>query len=480
MDPQLTDALARIGLSSLASGSQPRVVAEPIEVTPLEAARRLAERPRLALLDSSLAGGRMGRWSYLGIDPFLVVQARGRRVELRAGTACAALEGEPFALLGQLMRALGVPELPGLPPFVGGAIGYFGYDLGRLLERLPSRLSADPDLPDLDLGFFDRVIAWDHVEERGWLIGLEVDGSRGSLRDLRAEIEGSHPAEPTAGDDLGELEFRSNVSRADYLAMVRRVLEEIAAGEVYQVNVSQRLEATWRGTAWEAYERLRAASPVPFGAFLQLDADTAILSASPERYLRLDGQRVETRPMKGTRPRGRTAAEDERLAADLGGSPKDRAENAMIVDVLRNDLGRVCRTDSVAAEELCAVEPSATVWQMVSTVVGELRAGLGAVELLRACFPGGSISGAPKIRAMELIEELETVRRGVYCGAIGYLSATGAMDTSVAIRTLVLDGQRLLLSVGGGIVADSDPEAEYEESLVKARAALTAFDGHLA
>jgi para-aminobenzoate synthetase component 1 len=276
------------------------------------------------------------------------------------------------------------------------------------------------------------------------------------------------------------VEFRSNVSRADYLATVLRVLEEIAAGEVYQVNVSQRLEATWVGTAWEAYERLRGASPVPFGAFLQLDTDTAILSASPERFLRLDGRRVETRPMKGTRPRGGTSAEDERLAAELACSPKDRAENAMIVDVLRNDLGRACRTGSVTVQELCTVEPYATVWQMVSSVIGELRPGLDSLDLLRACFPGGSITGAPKIRAMELIEELETVRRGVYCGAIGYLSATGAMDASVAIRTLVLDGQRLLLSVGGGIVADSDPEAEYEESLVKARAALRAVGGHLA
>ena len=480
MDPELADALVRIGLSSVASGETPLVAAEPIDVTPLEAARRLARRRRLALLDSSLAGGRVGRWSYLGVDPFLVVRARGRRVELRAGPGCAALTADPFAVVSQLMRAVSVPEEAGLPPFVGGAIGYFGYDLGRLLERLPDRLTPDPDLPDLDLGFFDRSIAWDHEEERGWLIGLEVDEQRGSLRDLREEIEGLQPPQPTPAHDLTAVEFRSNVSRADYLATVLRVLEEIAAGEVYQVNVSQRLEATWLGTAWEAYERLRGASPVPFGAFLQLDADTAILSASPERFLRLDGRRVETRPMKGTRPRGRTSAEDERLAAELACSPKDRAENAMIVDVLRNDLGRACRTGSVTVQELCTVEPYATVWQMVSSVIGELRPGLDSLDLLRACFPGGSITGAPKIRAMELIEELETVRRGVYCGAIGYLSATGAMDTSVAIRTLVLDGQRLLLSVGGGIVADSDPEAEYEESLVKARAALRAFGGHLA
>jgi para-aminobenzoate synthetase component 1 len=257
------------------------------------------------------------------------------------------------------------------------------------------------------------------------------------------------------------------------------VLREIAGGEVYQVNLSQRLEGEWTATAWEAYERLRQASPVPFGAFLQLEPDLAILSASPERFLRLDGGRVETRPMKGTRPRGSSHQDDVRLADELRSSSKDRAENAMIVDVLRNDLGRVCRTGSVTVEQMCALEGYATVWQMVSTVVGELPPESDALDLIRACFPGGSITGAPKIRAMQLIEELETVRRGVYCGAIGYLSATGAMDSSVAIRTVVLDGRRLLLPVGGGIVADSDPEAEYQESLIKARAALTAFDGRL-
>jgi para-aminobenzoate synthetase component 1 len=454
------------------------LVVEPTVVAPLDAARRLAGRPRLTLLDSSLAGGRMGRWSYLATDPFLVVRARGRHVELRADGQCVVVVSDPFALVAQLMRHLRVREPTGLPPFVGGAIGYFGYDLGRLLERMPDRLAPDPDLADLDLAFFDEILAWDHGAERGWLIGLELAGRQGSIAGLRERLEGRSAAAPPPRSRPA-VEFRSNVSRDRYRATVRRVLREIAGGEVYQVNLSQRLEGEWTATAWEAYERLRQASPVPFGAFLQLEPDLAILSASPERFLRLDGGRVETRPMKGTRPRGSSHQDDVRLADELRSSSKDRAENAMIVDVLRNDLGRVCRTGSVTVEQMCALEGYATVWQMVSTVVGELPPESDALDLIRACFPGGSITGAPKIRAMQLIEELETVRRGVYCGAIGYLSATGAMDSSVAIRTVVLDGRRLLLPVGGGIVADSDPEAEYQESLIKARAALTAFDGRL-
>jgi para-aminobenzoate synthetase component 1 len=477
MGQQLADALARVGLSSVLAGA-PRLVVEPTVVAPLDAARRLAGRPRLTLLDSSLAGGRMGRWSYLATDPFLVVRARGRHVELRADGQCVVVVSDPFALVAQLMRHLRVREPTGLPPFVGGAIGYFGYDLGRLLERMPDRLAPDPDLADLDLAFFDEILAWDHGAERGWLIGLELAGRQGSVAGLRELLEGRSAAAP-APRSRPAVEFRSNVSRDRYLATVRRVLREIAGGEVYQVNLSQRLEGEWTATAWEAYERLRQASPVPFGAFLQLEPDLAILSASPERFLRLDGGRVETRPMKGTRPRGSSHQDDVRLADELRSSSKDRAENAMIVDVLRNDLGRVCRTGSVTVEQMCALEGYATVWQMVSTVVGELPPESDALDLIRACFPGGSITGAPKIRAMQLIEELETVRRGVYCGAIGYLSASGAMDSSVAIRTVVLDGRRLLLPVGGGIVADSDPEAEYQESLIKARAALTAFDGRL-
>jgi para-aminobenzoate synthetase component 1 len=478
MDHELSTALARIGLRGLRAGADAGIVAEPSAMRPLEAARRLIGSDRLVFLDSGRATARSGRRSYVAADPFLVVRSRAGCVELSACGGTVEIAAEPFAVVTQLLRHLRLAAPPGLPAFIGGAIGSFAYDLGRRLERLPHRLAADPDLPELDVAFYDRVLAFDHETDTGWMIaldlGVERRGGGGGVAGLATM---SAPAPAHAGAQQ-RIRFRSNVARDDYLSTVRRVLEAIAAGELYQVNLSQRLEAGWSGSAWDAYELLRSASPAPYGAFLDL-GDAAVLSASPEQFLRLDGDRIETRPMKGTRPRGADADADRALAVELAASVKDRAENAMIVDVLRNDLGRVCRTGGVRVDDLFAIEPYAGVWQMVSSVRGRLRPECDAVDLLRACFPGGSITGAPKIRAMELIEELERVRRGIYCGAIGYLSVTGAMDTSVAIRTVVLAGERLLLQVGGGIVADSDPAAEYAETLVKAQAVIAAFGGEL-
>ncbi len=484
MEQQLAAALSRIGLSRLWADADVRIVVEPTPIRPLDAARQLVGSDRLAFLDSSQASGRLSAHSYVAVDPFLIIRSRGGCVELQAGGRATEIEADAFWVVADLLRHLRLRVGPGrphhLPPFVGGAIGSFGYDLGRLLERVPDRLSADPDLPELDLALYDTVLAFDHRTDAGSLIGLDLGLDRPTADERVASLRRRLQAPPAkrARRSAPPLRFRSNVTHACYLESVGQALAAIAEGELYQVNLSQRLETRWRGSAWDAYELLRSASPVPFGAFLELDG-ASVLSASPERFLRLDGGSVETRPMKGTRPRGADARSDRRLAAELAASAKDRAENAMIVDVLRNDLGRVCRTGSVRTDDLFAVEPYAGVWQMVSTVTGELRPGLEAVDLLRACFPAGSISGAPKIRAMQLIEELEVVRRGIYCGAIGYLSLTGAMDTSVAIRTFVLVGERLLLQVGGGIVADSDPAAEYAETLTKARAGLAALNAEL-
>lgn len=478
MDHELSTALARIGLRGLRAGADAGIVAEPSAMRPLEAARRLIGSDRLAFLDSGRATTRSGRRSYVAADPFLVVRSRAGCVELSACGGTVEIAAEPFAVMAQLLRHLRLAAPPGLPAFIGGAIGSFAYDLGRRLERLPQRLTADPDLPELDVAFYDRVLAFDHETDTGWMIALDLGVERRGGGGGVAGLATMPPPAPAHAAAQQRIRFRSNAARDDYLSTVRRVLEAIAAGELYQVNLSQRLEAGWSGSAWDAYELLRSASPAPYGAFLDL-GDAAVLSASPEQFLRLDGDRIQTRPMKGTRPRGTDAAADQALAAQLAASAKDRAENAMIVDVLRNDLGRVCRTGSVQVDDLFAIEPYAGVWQMVSGVTGRLRPELDAIDLLRACFPGGSITGAPKIRAMELIEQLERVRRGIYCGAIGYLSVTGAMDTSVAIRTVVLAGERLLLQVGGGIVADSDPAAEYAETLVKAQAVIAAFGGEL-
>jgi para-aminobenzoate synthetase component 1 len=460
-------------------------------MSPYDTVPRLLSLPRVVLLDSSSANGRSGRYSYLSADPFLTVHSRGRRVELGGPDGRTVVDADPFDLLRCLLARYYFVQPPELPPFLGGAVGYFGYDLGRLLESLPATNPADEALPELDVGFYDWVLAADHLSGENWLIATGLpEGTEAAARARLAEIEARLVApaksskEPEGSKEVGRvadlkpLRFRSNVSKADYLEAVRRAKEYIAAGDIYQVNLSHRLEGEWRGSAWPLYERLRQASPVSYGAYLDF-GESKVLSASPELFLQLDGWRVQTRPIKGTRPRGRTLEEDRMLGEELLSSEKDRAENLMIVDLLRNDLGKVCRVGSVHVPELFGIEGYSTVWQMVSTVSGELRSGLGAVELLRACFPGGSVTGCPKIRAMEIIEELEPARRGVYCGSIGYLGFGGAMGTSIVIRTLVLQRGKIHLQVGGAIVSDSDPETEYEETLAKSRAALHALGTEL-
>jgi para-aminobenzoate synthetase component 1 len=475
---ELVEILPALGLPARAKPT-PVVVSSPMG--PHRAASHLRDLPRPAFLDSSMPGGGSGRYSYFTADPFLEIRSLGCRVELVSPGRRAVIEDNPFDVLRDLLSRYRLDQTPGLPPFAGGAAGYFGYDLGRLLERLP--VTADDEgLPEMNLALYDWALAVDHLTGESRLVATGLPSGSpeaaharlGEIRRLLAEEKGT-PGE-TAQHCAPRL--RSNVSRSDYLASVRRAREYIRAGDIYQVNLSHRLEGEWRGAPWPLYERLRASSPVPHGAYLDL-GDVAVLSASPERFLRLDGASVETRPIKGTRPRGDKPEEDRDLAAALLSSEKDRGENLMIVDLLRNDLGKVCRTGTVRVPELFGLEGYSSVWHLVSTVCGELRSGLDAVDLLKACFPGGSITGAPKIRAMEIIEELEPVRRGVYCGAIGYISFTGAMDTSIAIRTLVLRDGKLHLSVGGGIVADSDPEAEYAETLAKGRAVLKALGSEL-
>ena len=458
------------------------VEAVPVSVGPYEAARRMLDLPRLALLDSSMSTGRGGRYSYLSADPFLTIRSRGRRVELSGPDGHTVLDAHPFDVLRGLLSGYPVERPPGLPPFIGGAVGYFSYDLGRLLEKLPAINPVDGGPPEMDVGLYDWTLAADNLTGESWLVSTGLPtGSAEAARDRLSEIQDLLARPPIFLEEKPArtgIRLRSNVSRAGYLEAVRRAREYILAGDIYQVNLSHRLEGEWRGPVWPLYERLRVASPVPHAAYLDL-GDLKVLSASPERFLRLDGREARTRPIKGTRPRGSTPVEDQRRAEELRASEKDRAENLMIVDLLRNDLGKVCRAGSVSVEELFGLEGYASVWHLVSTVRGELRSGLGAVDLLRACFPGGSVTGCPKIRAMEIIEELEPVRRGVYCGSIGYLSFTGEMDTSIAIRTLVLGGGRMHLQVGGAVVADSEPESEYRETLAKGRAVLEAIGAEL-
>jgi len=381
-------------------------------------------------------------------------------------------DGDLLAELQAHLAARRAEPVPGLPPFQWGVAGFLGYEYGRRLERLPEPRGDDLHLPDGWFGAYDWVVAWDHLTGGAWVIAADHAAAR--AREIAARITGAPAAPPASGVDRAP-PFRSGFTRGAYLAAVDRVREYILAGDIFQANLSQRFEAPWSGDPWEFYRMLTHVNPAPFSAYFRGE-DFAVASASPERFLQVEADgRVETRPIKGTRPRGATPAEDTRLANELLASEKDRAENVMIVDLLRNDLSKVCRPGTVEVPALCALESHPTVHHLVSVVTGQLETGRTAIDLLRAAFPGGSITGAPKVRAMEVLTALEPVARGVYCGSIGWLSVTGAMDTSIAIRTVTLKDGRACFHAGGGIVADSDPAQEYQETLDKAAGIRRAF-----
>jgi para-aminobenzoate synthetase component 1 len=458
------------------------------------------------LLESALPGAPLGRYSFAGADPYLVVRAFGKRVELDCRRAVRpdlevgirVLECDPLDAIRALMPPAPPDSAASVLPFSGGAVGYLGYELAEHIEPLTLHGRDDLGFPDLTLLFVDRLIALDH--ERGSFFALGL-GFAEDLDTAERQAEGAaddyaglmrrvvHTGRPDAGHgrepDLArrrqllatELpdEVERTISEHAYKRRIEHVIDEIGAGNVYEANLTQRLSIPWTGDAWELHQALRRENPAPFAAFMDLP-DGAILSSSPERFLRLDGERrVQSRPIKGTRPRGASPDEDEKLAHELAHSPKDRAENLMIVDLVRNDLGRVCELGSVCVPELMSVERYASVFQLVSTVEGTLAPEHDAVALVRAAFPPGSMTGAPKIAAMRLLDELEPVRRGVYSGAIGYFDVFGGMDLSVVIRTILLKKGHAYLHVGGAVVADSDPALEYRECVDKARALLAAL-----
>jgi para-aminobenzoate synthetase component 1 len=451
-------------------------------LSPLELFEAFRDEPYAFLLESGLDLFVLGRFSFLGADPFLLLRTKGDTVEVTEGQSGRSFSGDPFEALGALLSQYRVSGEGKPAPLVGGAVGFFAYDLNRRIERLPARNPDDTGVPDCLLGFYDRVVILDHARERLYVAstGLPetepgrarrratlrakevVDQLRGLERDTSREV--APPLASAAG-------LHSNFTEAAYCEAVRRAKEHIAAGDIYQVNLSQRFTAELPLAPFDLYRRLRRVTPAPFAGFLNFD-DVRIVSASPERFLWLEGRRVETRPMKGTRPRGKTPAEDRELGEELLRSEKEKAELVMIVDVARNDLGRVCKVGSVEVTALRTLEPHPTVLQTTATVVGRLAEDRDRMDLLRAYFPGASVTGAPKIRAMEIIEELEPTRRGIYTGALGYLSFDGDLDLSMVIRSFVVRGDNAFFHVGGGIVADSEPLAEYEETMVKARALL--------
>jgi aminodeoxychorismate synthase component I len=451
------------------------------------------------LLESTAVDGRSGCWSFGGAAPRGIVRAFGDRIAVEPLRADAELPRRSFRMDPfEALRAI-VPRVrevdPAAPPFCGGAVGWLGYELAAQLERVAVRRGGGAAAPDAAWLLADRVLAFEHATGRlhacalGGADAAERAAERLAGRVARCatdpfEAGPRADASDTGGGDLEPLRLRDEATGLElgawfdadsYAKSVTQIRDEILAGEVYQANLTHRLSARFDGDAWRLYEALCERSPAPFAAFLALP-ELAVVGSSPERFLRVEPDgRVESRPIKGTRPRGATPKADAELRAALLASEKERAENAMIVDLVRNDLGRVCVPGSVTVPELFAIEPYATLYQMVSTVRGRLRPGRDRVDLLRAAFPPGSMTGAPKIAAIELLARLEPVPRGVYSGVLGWLDARGGADLSVVIRTLLCSGPRAWLSVGGGVVLDSDPRAEWQETLDKARAMIDAL-----
>ncbi len=449
---------------------------------------RLANRPGVILFDSARVELPLGRYSFLSADPFAW-----------EGLEQPVYGYDPFASLRRRMQAFRGESLPGLPPFQGGAAGMLGYELGGCWERLPTPQHDEFRWPAMAVGLYDWVLAWDHAADRAWIISQGWPETEPAARAQRAESRvcqvlaalppaspGSRPEthSPRSSASSSVVAIRgaqhplpqlpglcSNFSRDEYLTAVERVIEYIRAGDIYQANLSQRLLYPADTSPLDLYLRLRTRNAAPFAGYFAHD-DWAILSASPERFLQMQSGIASTRPIKGTRQRRSYPEADLYTQDELQVSPKDIAENVMIVDLLRNDLSRVCRPGSLRVPQLCGVETYETVHHLVSEVCGELFPDRDAWDLLAATFPGGSITGCPKVRAMEIITELEQVARGPYCGTLFYVGFDGAMDSSILIRTLAQRGNWLQLPAGGGVVARSDPAAEYDETLHKAEGML--------
>ncbi len=438
-------------------------------------------------LDSGMNPQRLGRYSFIGSDPFLVMTSRGNQVTLMRQDEQQIEQGNPFDVLGRLLETYRLDSFPAPIPFWGGAVGYLSYDLCHFVERLPSTAIDDLQLPESYFAFYDTILAFDNLEGKAYIVSTgfpELGESRRlkrakvRLEEIKGWLSSSFPSTPEAdfrnAEGKAKAVLKSNFTPEGYMKAVDRVRKYIAVGDVFQVNISQRFETDLTVPPYELYRRLRQINPAPFASYLNFD-EVTIVGTSPERFLRVDGDWVETRPIKGTRPRGKDSVDDAMLAEELTQSSKDRAENVMIVDLERNDLGRVCQYGTVRVTELAILETFPTVFHLTSTVVGRLCPNKNRIDLLKATFPGGSITGAPKVRAMEIIDELEPTRRSVYTGAIGYLSFGNNLDLNIVIRTFLIKDGKAYFQVGGAIIYDSNAEAEYVETLDKAKALIQAL-----
>ena len=451
---------------------------------------QLRGEPGVVLLRSSLFDSAQARYSFVCVRPFLTFRSFGSRCELSVDNQTSEQFGDPWHLLDGLMARYELLEELDLPFPLGGCFGYWGYDLKNFVEpKLSRRAVNDLELPDSHVGFYDSLVVFDHRLDKTWVVstGLHSDGSRDSGR-AQAQLDwwtAIFDAEPAVAampaalresnlSNLSPGPLESSFTRPDFIAAVERAQRYIRAGDIYQVNLAQRLSVPAPCDAWSFFRRLNAVSPAPFSGYLDC-GDMQLASSSPELFLRLSGSHIQTRPIKGTRPRSADPMRDAQLTYELQTSAKEMAELVMITDLLRNDLGRVCEYGSVQVPELVRLERYPQVQHLVSTVEGSLRADVTHFAALARCFPGGSITGAPKIRAMDIIDELEPVTRGPYTGCLGYLGFNRESQLNIVIRTAVFRGERAYFHVGAGIVADSSPDAEYEETMAKAAGFLTAL-----
>jgi para-aminobenzoate synthetase component I len=449
---------------------------------PLPMFAHFAEKQNALLLDSAQLHHPCGRYSFIAVDPFCTLSSKNGMVVLNG----ESFAGDPFQVLKHYLAQFVFDAYPDLPPFQGGAAGYFSYDLYQHLETVPLHKTDDLRCPDIALGFYDIVIAFDHEIKKAWIFssGFPMKDALARKRHAKERLQWmlhmihelkTIPLRTTfpllRGPIMSDDSIHANFTAENYQRAVQKTIEYILAGDVFETCISQRFKTRLPDAVrpFDLYCRMRSLNPAPFSAYFKSN-DLVIASASPERFLKLAKGQVESRPIKGTRPRGKNKIDDKALANELMASEKDRAENVMIVDLLRNDLSRVCEDHSVAVPQLCGLESYPAVHHLVSVIKGKLLPHLSAVDLLRAAFPGGSITGAPKIRAMEIIAELEPTQRGPYCGCMGYIGFNGDMDSSIIIRTYVIKNNIVTFQAGGAIVLDSDPVSEYQETLTKAHA----------
>src|SRR5882724_3500504 len=458
-------------------------------LTPVSDYLRIAQGARCPFLLATTAGGeKFARYTFAGAHPEEVFRYAGGACVLESQDRMVWEERDPISFLRERIERFRPVRLPGLPPLVAGAIGYFSYDMVRLIERIPKRLRDEIGLYDAMLMFYRGLVAFDHVQHRLWIVRNVFTEGPGSLsakynaavrqiketrRLLDEPVAAERPAKALKARKPTPLKVSSNFRRPEYQAAVRKAKQYIRAGDIFQVVVSQRFSAQTKAAPFEVYRELRALNPSPYLFYLQLN-DVAVVGSSPEMLVKVQGRDVFYRPIAGTRWRGKDEAEDQRLEQEMLASEKERAEHIMLVDLGRNDLGRVCDYGTVKPEKLLTVERYSHVMHLVSSLRGRLREDVDCFDALMACFPAGTVSGAPKIRAMEIIEELERTRRGIYAGGILYLDFAGNLDSCIALRTMVVKNGVAHVQAGGGIVADSTPEGEYEESVNKSRAFFAA------